>query len=241
MRNAVYVIGCCILLCAPLFAQHPEDDLISVMIPSDGWELEGDMMLPPGDAPVSVVLMLNQAAGDRTPYIGLMEHLRTRGIASLRLDLRGHGGSVNLGTFEPGKSRRDPMIWDAERDVIAAYRYLRSQPRFEGKFIGIVSSSYSGEETAEAGRLSGYADAYVVLSPGSFSDESIAAIDKSGVDWLFVWTKEDIYLTDIAASVRANSANVQMLELPGKKHATDILLDDPTVAEILAVWLSSRL
>jgi hypothetical protein len=39
-----------------------------------------------------------------------------------------------------------------------------------------MGASYSGEELAEAGRIIGYVQAYVELSPGSFSDESIDGI-----------------------------------------------------------------
>ena len=39
---------------------------------------------------------------------------------------------------------------------------------------------------AEAGAQVGYADMYIALAPGNFSEDSIKAIDASGVPWLFV-------------------------------------------------------
>lgn len=121
-----------------------------VVVESEGWELVGDLVLPPGSAAVPAVLLLNQADGDRTPYEGLAGALAVRGIGSLRLDLRGHGESTNLGAFTPGEHRRDPLIWDAEVDVAAAHDFLRSHERVVPDLIGVVGASYSGEEAAEA-------------------------------------------------------------------------------------------
>ena len=36
-----------------------------------------------------------------------------------------------------------------------------------------------------------------MLSPGSFSDESIASIDSSGVPWLFIAAREERFLQEI--------------------------------------------
>jgi dienelactone hydrolase len=159
----------------------------------------------------------------------------------LRLDLRGHGESINLGRFVPGEQPRSPMIWDAEVDVWAAHQYLQAQARLDGERIGIVGGSYSGEEMAEAGRLQGYARAYVALSPGSFSDESIQGLDASGVSWLFVASKDERFLREITASVQAESQTVELLIVPGTRHASDILEEHPEMAERIAVWLAEAL
>jgi hypothetical protein len=94
---------------------------------------------------------------------------------------------------------------------------------------------------AEAGRVYGYAQGYVALSPGSFSDESIDAIDASGVPWLLVTAKDDRFLREIAVSVRERSAAVEIVELPGGLHATDIIAERADVAQRIAVWLAVRL
>lgn len=104
-----------------------------------------------------------------------------------------------------------------------------------------MGASYSGEEVAEAGRKHGYGKAYVMLSPGSFSDESIDAMDSSGVPWLFIVTKEEPHLKEITALVQQRSRTVELDILPGNSHATRILSDYPDVAERIAVWLAQRL
>jgi len=221
--------------------QQTEPARSIVQVHSDGWRLVGDLLLPVSDHPVAAVLMLNQAAGDREVYAGLAQELARRGVASLRLDLRGHGESTNLGRFEPGRRDRDPMIWDAEADVIAARRFLREHSRVDGARIAVVGASYSGEEMAEAGRLIGHARAYVALSPGSFSDRSIEDIDASGVPWLFVASRHERFLQEITASVGQRSQTVETLLLPDTLHATDILQAHPSTAERIAVWLQGAL
>jgi dienelactone hydrolase len=211
-----------------------------VIVPSDGWELVGDLTLPAaGRAPA--VLMLNQAAGNRDAYRALARQLAARGIASLRLDLRGHGESVNLGAFVPGEVRRDPLIWDAEQDVTAALTWMRNLSAIDGTRIAVVGASYSGEEMAEAGRLGGYAAAYVALSPGSFEEVSIDGIDASGVPWLFVVSRDERFLQEITTEVRRRSDTVELVVVPGSAHASNLLEAHPGMAERIAVWLATVL
>jgi dienelactone hydrolase len=213
----------------------------TVNVASGDWVLVGDRSLPESSERVPVVLLLNKAAGDRTAYEGMARALDKRNIASLRLDLRGHGESTNLGTFVPGELRPHPMIWDAEKDVVAAVNYLKGHDRVDPNRIAVVGGSYSGEEMAEAGRIAGYAAAYVALSPGSFSDESIAGIDESGVPWLFVTSRDEPYLQEIRRSVTETSVSVEQIITPGKNHASRLLGDFPDLNERIAVWLHNKL
>ncbi len=243
MKSAT--LGLLLLCQACLFlqavAQGSAVEETRVVLESGAWRLVGDLLLPPSEGPLPAVLMLNQAAGNRSVYRELALQLAARGIASLRLDLRGHGESTNLGRFVPGERPRSPLIWDAEVDVNAAHAYLTSHARIDGERVGIVGASYSGEEMAEAGRQQGYAQVYVVLSPGSFSEESIRAVDSSGVPWLFITSKNERYLQEIRAMLQQTSQTVEMVMVPGTHHATDILEAHPTMAERIAVWLAQRL
>lgn len=213
----------------------------TVKIASGDWVLVGDLSLPESKAPAPVVLMLNKAAGDRTVYEDLARALFDRDIASLRLDLRGHGDSTNFGTFVPGELNPDPMIWDAEKDVVAAVNYLKEHGRVDPSRIAVVGGSYSGEEMAEAGRLVGYVAAYVALSPGSFSDESITGIDESGAPWLFVTSRDEPHLQEIRRLVTETSVSVEQIITPGRNHATRLLVDFPDLNERIAVWLYNKL
>lgn len=237
--SAAAVIACALIASTPLAASVVTETRVTVE--SDGWELVGDLSVPGTDGPVPAALLLNQAAGDRTVYESLAAELARRGVASLRLDLRGHGESVNQGRFVPYEVPRSPLIWDSEVDVLAALDFLRSHPRIDARRVAVVGASYSGEEMAEAGRLQGYAAAYVELSPGSFSDESIAGIDASGVPWLFVVSRDERHMKEITQLVREQSTSVELLVLPGSAHATNLLEEHPPLSERIAVWLASKL
>lgn len=136
---------------------------------------------------------------------------------------------------------RSPLIWDAEQDVLAAHEYLRRHTLIDADRIAIVGASYSGEEMAEAGRLGKYATAYVALSPGSFGDESIAGIDASRVPWLFIVSRDERFLPEITATVRSQSQSVELLVVPGDRHASDILDDRADLAARIAACIDFQL
>jgi len=212
-----------------------------IEIESNEWQLIGDLLLPADKDSLSIVLMLNKANGNREVYKNLAHHLANNGIASLRLDLRGHGESTNLGKFIPGNIPKDPIIWDAELDVISAYEYLKTHPNIDANKIGILGSSYSGEEMAEAGRIHGFAQAYVAISPGSFSENSINGIDSSNVPWLFIASNNERFLKNITSNIQAQSKTVELIVIPGEKHASDILIDNENLSKRIAIWLSHKL
>lgn len=212
-----------------------------VEVNSFGWNLIGDFLYPSNTDSLPVVLMLNKAAGNRHVYKDLAKELQKRGIASLRVDLRGHGESINLGKFIPGKVPRDPIIWDAELDVISLHKYLKSHDLTGNGKIAIIGASYSGEEMAEAGRIFGYADAYIALSPGSFSSESILNIDTSGVPWFFISANEERFLKEITREVREKSKSVEVLIVPGNNHASELIVDNLNLTERIVTWLEYKL
>jgi dienelactone hydrolase len=235
------------VVCLTLYFYSCANASEAVVIENDGWRLYGDLEIPAASAAsaaVPAVLMLNQAAGNRQAYEGLAAALAIKGIASLRLDLRGHGESTNLGEFRPENATaedRETYIWNADADVIAAHRFLSNHADIDSARVGIVGASYSGEEMAEAGRNTQYAAAYVALSPGSFSDESISAMDPSSVPWLFIVSRNERFLHEIAAKVQATTSSVEILYLPGNEHATDLLASHPALAERIAAWLAAHL
>jgi dienelactone hydrolase len=90
----------------------------------------------------------------------------------------------------------------SNNDVTAAVSYLRSVKEIDRTRIAFVGASFSGEQMAIAARKSGYGKAYVELSPGSFSRESINAIDASGAAWLFVRSADERNLKGLHEDIR---------------------------------------
>lgn len=214
-----------------------------VVVESDGWKLVCDLLVPKSKRPAPAVILLNKAAGDRRAYEQLARSLAEHGIASLRVDLRGHGESINKGKFVPGSENALSVIEGSDEDVTSAFGYLKTVPGIDARKIGFVGASYSGEEMAVSARKHGYGQAYVALSPGSFSDESMEAIDPSGVPWLFVKSTAERAksLQDFFALLRRKSRTAQTMEVVGTEHATDVLSAHPELAEMLAVWFKHQL
>lgn len=89
------VVFLCSLPAALLNAQDTSATQ-SVTLESEGWAIRGDLTLPRNREPAPGVLLLNKAAGTRLAYEALAPELAANGMASLRLDLRGHGESINM-------------------------------------------------------------------------------------------------------------------------------------------------
>ncbi|HEU0301577.1 MAG TPA: alpha/beta fold hydrolase, partial [Longimicrobium sp.] len=108
----------------------------------DGVRLAGTLTLPPGDGPYpGVLLITGSGSQDRDelifnhrPFLVLSDYLTRRGIAVLRVDDRGVGGS----TGDP----RTATSADFARDVAAGVRFLRA--RREIGPVGLIGHSEGG-------------------------------------------------------------------------------------------------
>ncbi|MEO6392580.1 MAG: hypothetical protein ABIP75_12060, partial [Pyrinomonadaceae bacterium] len=81
------------------------------------------------------------------------------------------------------------------------------------------------------------------LSPGSFGEESINQIDRSGAAWLFVKSTRERAksLEGFFGELTKKSQTAQTMEVPGTEHATDILTAHVELAEMLALWFQHKL
>ncbi len=214
----------------------------SVSLVVNGWELKADLQLVSSKQKLPAVLLLHKAAGTKDEYIDMSMELAKLGIASLRIDLRGHGLSTNKGSFEEPYRDNRSLLNGTEADVIAAYNWLKQHPAIDPKRIAVVGASYSGERMAIAARSNEYAKAYIALSPGDFSDESIIDIDKNGKPWLFVRAKiERDFFDDLYQGISDLSHTAEIWVIPGKSHATRLLTHDKSLAGRLSLWINKHL
>ncbi len=201
-----------------------------------GWRLIGDRVSV-GAARAPFVLLLHKAAGNRFAFAELATLLAERGIGSLRIDLPGHGQSTNLGTFVPGDPAGIP-----ETDVVPELlRRLRRLPEVDPASLGVVAGSYTAELAARAGRVDGFAAAYVMMSPGSLSDSSIAAIRASGAAWLLIRSPNERFVRAWLDTLASRTGAELWISDANAAHASDILLADRAAAPRIADWLAARL
>ena len=213
----------------------------TVAISVDGWKLEGDLVWFDTDRAQPAVLLLHGASRNRTIYESLADELASRGLASLRIDMRAHGESINLGKFQQPWADHRPLLRGTEQDVIAALAFLKEHALIDANRIGVSSASYSGEFASRAAKAGEFADAYASISPGSLSEESIQAIDNSRKPWLFVRAEvEQSFFDDIFASIEANSS-AEIIVLPGDGHADRLLTKHPSLVRRLGQWFENKL
>lgn len=134
-------------------------------------ELRGTLLLPPGPSPHPVALVIagsgptdrdgNSALGGRNESLRMLaEGLAARGVATVRYDKRGLGGSMAAGRPER-ELRLDTFVDDAA----AWLRMLRADARFST--VSVVGHSEGSLLGARAAASAG-ADAFVSLAgPGN--------------------------------------------------------------------------
>jgi fermentation-respiration switch protein FrsA (DUF1100 family) len=109
-----------------------------------GITLAGTLTLPPSEGTFPAVLLLSgSGAQDRDeavfghrPFFVLADYLTRRGIAVLRVDDRGVGGST--GDFD------NASAMDYVSDAIACVTYLKSRKEINPELIGLVGHSEGG-------------------------------------------------------------------------------------------------
>jgi len=109
-----------------------------------GITLAGTLTFPPSEAKFPAVLLLSgsgaqdrdEAAFGHRPFFVLADYLTRRGIAVLRVDDRGVGGST--GNFD------EATAVDYASDAMAGVTYLKSRKEINHELIGLVGHSEGG-------------------------------------------------------------------------------------------------
>lgn len=145
-----------------------------------GITLAGTLTLPRGEGPFpAVILLTGSGTQDRDetimghkPFAVWADALTRRGIAVLRYDDRGMGGS--------GGGSPDETTADFATDAVAAMNFLRARPEIDAARIGLMGHSEGGA-TALIAASNGAPAAFIVM---------IAGPSVSGADILTEQTKQ---------------------------------------------------
>nr|WP_320132777.1 alpha/beta fold hydrolase [uncultured Holophaga sp.] len=131
---------------ALLAAAQPPVREVSLRTP-DGFLLKGTLTLPKGQGRHAAVLLAHQFRADRQGWTPLAERLQKMGIATLALDLRGHGESteckgqsLSVGEDFVDSAQRVGFSM-IPRDLEQAAAWLRHQPGIDARRLGVVGSS----------------------------------------------------------------------------------------------------
>jgi len=213
----------------------------------DGFILKGTLAIPAQAGPRPVVLLAHPFNADSSGWKVLLDDLAARGIATLALDLRGHGqstikGGATVAVTEDFKASSAAVGFDRiPADLAQAAAWVRKQPRIDAHRLGLAGSSL-GAYAALVASASIRPVAVLALSPaGGWGDEPalrLARAVETAKAAVFVMAAED----DPDALKNANAIKgifgVYARIAPGKEHGFDYL---PAHEGTMAGWFSETL
>ncbi|HNS20619.1 MAG TPA: alpha/beta fold hydrolase [Sedimentisphaerales bacterium] len=120
------------------------DEEVTYQNARDGVTLAGTLTMPTEAGPFPAVLLItgsgredrDEALFGHRPFLVLADYLTRRGIAVLRVDDRGAGGS----TGDTSQATSE----DFARDVLAGVEYLKTRKEINPKRIGLIGHSEGG-------------------------------------------------------------------------------------------------
>ncbi|MCI0479374.1 alpha/beta hydrolase [Candidatus Uhrbacteria bacterium] len=209
----------------------------------DGVTIVADWVAAPTTIGASILLHMMPA--NRKSWVGLQAALMSRGVASLAIDLRGHGESVEGpdGSRIDFKGFTDDEHQSSLYDVIAAFDWLRRRG-FEPSHIVVCGASIGAnialqmllEEPALAGAA--------LLSPGSSYHGTDATFDAPSVLppqslWVAASEGDDQKSFEDGKAVveKAPSDRKEFVGLKNAGHGTNMFSADPKLTERLADWI----
>jgi dienelactone hydrolase len=114
---------------------------------SDGYTLSGTLTVPAGRGKHPVVILAHQFRSNRNGWAPLTGKLNERGLATLALDLRGHGQSTDqAGTTVAVTNDFLPSAHlvgfdQIPEDLALAAAWVRKQKGIDGRHLGLAGSS----------------------------------------------------------------------------------------------------
>lgn len=126
----------------PPFPYSAQD--VTYANPASGLVLAGTLTLPPGQGPFPAVLLITGSGAqdrdetifDHKPFALIADALTRRGLAVLRVDDRGIGGSAPFG--------HPATLEDDDGDVAASLAWLRARPEIDKARVGLLGHSEGG-------------------------------------------------------------------------------------------------
>ena len=244
MRHLSLFFGLPVLLSAA----QPMVREVSLKTP-DGFVLRGTLSIPSQPGPRPVVVLAHQFRADRTGWKPLADLLAARGIATLAMDLRGHGQS----TLKDGKPLEitDDFMGSAstvgfdriQDDIAQAAAWVRRQPRIDPRRLALAGSSVGAFAALLAAREV-HPLAVLALSPagnGAFGDNPenrlARAVESAHAAVLVMASEGDREAAGNAALLKFEPG-IYVRLVPGRDHGFAFL---PREADTMAGWLGEYL
>ena len=192
-----------------------------------GIKLAGTLTLPRSEGPFPAVILITGSGGqDRNetvfghrPFLVLADYLTRKGIAVLRVDDRGVGGSTG--------NLLESTIEDFAGDVLAGINYLMSRKEINPEKIGLIGHSEGGDIAPIAAVRSSDV-AFIVLMAGTGLD-----LEES------MYLQSDLILKTVGASDEVlalqRASSEQIFEI--LKHEKDNTVAERKIRDIMTNFL----
>ncbi len=126
----------------PPFPYRAED--VTYVNPTSGLKLAGTLTLPQGSGPFPAILLItgsgtqdrDETVFDHKPFLLIADALTRRGVAVLRVDDRGAGGSA--------PPLHSPTLDEDAGDIAASLAWLRARPEIDKARVGLLGHSEGG-------------------------------------------------------------------------------------------------
>ena len=197
---------------------------------AQGLELQGTHM-PAANAEAPAVLLLHMYGSDRRSWQSYAEDLAAAGIASLAIDLRGHGDTGGEEDWEL-----------AQQDVAAAFDWLQANPGVDPSRVGILGASIGANlALVQASSYPVNVAAAALLSPGlDYFRVEIEGLAKEaqGVPLFLAASENDGYSAETVRILAEEAPGNNTLSVfDGASHGTDMFASHPELADTLTQFL----
>lgn len=210
---------------------------------TDGVTIAGDYYAV--DRPKGHVLFLHMMPATRGSWKSLAEALQKQQIASLAIDLRGHGestddGKLNYNNFSDAEQQKKQL------DVDSAIRWLKSKGAKEQKIV-LAGASIGANLAIDYAARHKTIPAVALLSPGLdyhgvLTEPAAAGLTSSQKLFLAASAPDDQYSFDtIRALAVATKAQVLKKELTDFGHGTTMTDQDTKLFSSLIQWIINSL
>ncbi len=191
-----------------------------------------------GKGPAPAVVLVHMQTRNRADWESLTDRLADAGIASLAIDLRGHGAS-GAGPGGAGDLSASAL------DVKAALAFLRARSETIAGRLGVIGASIGANIALAAAASDPGVRAVVLLSAGIDYRglRGDAAMRKYGDrPAMLVASLEDPYATRSARELATLGGGLRELRLTsGAGHGTVMLQRQPDLAGAIVDWLKRSL
>jgi pimeloyl-ACP methyl ester carboxylesterase len=224
----------------PTAAPRPPDPNRVTIPTSDGISLAGTWRPIPGVPKAPAVLLIHDFSRERREWDVLAHDFLVHGLATLAIDLRGHGESTRKQggeTVRPSpRFLRDPRSFP--RDAKAALDWLRER----SPAVGAIGLS-TGANLAVLATANGWADAAVAISANVANLSKLAGpLPYQARKTLVLASVQDPGREASAKELDADGESPKKLILfPGAAHNLYLLAENLEARREALEWLSARL